>query len=283
MDWSKVKSILIVALLITNLVIVVFIVFDDGSANKIADDNQAVLLEKILQDRQIVNQIAENIPQASYMPRLTMSYQLYDMQNLASALLGQFSRQNNVYYDTDYQLSFSDNKLTIKSLMPLTDAPSVAQSSDSQAVAEAFIKRYFGAQTDYQLLSTTPSSIGVSFVYRQKYQDYSIYGTAMRVDVAADRVVLLERKWMSLQAQTGQAQAVKGYHRALFSAVEQLTAMAPLTIESVDLGYRLEQTLLGEDVQSGDALPYYQFSLSNQKQIFVPALAQSDLVPAVTQ
>ncbi len=269
MDWSRVKTILIIALLITNAIIVLFIALDDDSANLTDVANQTALLDKILLEKKIDNQIGEDTPQVTAMPQVVITYQQYNMAELATALLGKYSKQNGIYYSADYQISFAQNKLSIKRLS--VEESAINSSQSAEQVAADFIKRYLNAADDYKLIFND----GTNLKYIQQYQGYPIYDTSMQIVVENDQVVSLQRKWMTVVPKDDGQQAVKAYHRALFSAVDQLDELAPITIKSVALGYRLEKTLLGENVQSGDALPYYQFSLSDGQQLFVPALLQN--------
>ncbi len=274
MNWSRVKTVLIAALLITNLVLLGFIVFDDDAANLNGLDDQTNLVDKLLAEKQIVNQIADSAPQFDVVPQLTMSYQVYDMTDLARRLIGDYVRKNGIYFGADYQMLLQDNTLYIASLS--TDRPVESDNGDiavAKQTAAAFIQRFFAE--DYQLVTTLPTEDGIQLVYTQKYRDYTIYDTAMQLLVSGDRVVSFKRKWMTVQRVAKEQQSIRAYQRALFSEIEQFSELAPTTILSVELGYRLEKTVLGEDIQSGDALPYYKFNLSNDQQVFVPALAQS--------
>ncbi len=273
MDWSRVKSILIIALLITNSIIILFIVFDNDSTNLTDVENQRQLLNEILLEKNINNQIGDDVAQSEAMPQLMMARQLYDMDALADALLGEHSKEDGVYYGADYQMSFNKNILSIKSRNVADSAATSNQSAEH--IAEDFIKRYFENANDYRLVSNVSKAGSVFLNYTQVYQNYTIYNTSMLIVVADEHVVSLQREWMTVNAKDDAQQPIKAYHHALLSAIDQFSELAPITITAVDLGYRLENTLLGEDVQSGDALPYYRFSLSDGQQIFVPALLQN--------
>ncbi len=273
MDWSRVKTILIVALLATNLIIVTFIAFDDVAENQMSIEEQRVLIDKILSNAEVDNQIGGDVPSTEMMPQLTITYQIYDMPQLARRVLGDYSKENDFYQGAKYNMTTNDNTLYI---MNLNDyKATMTDVKQAEVVATDFIKRYFGETTDFELLESKLTPNGVILKFGQKYEDYYIYGTTMRVVVQGDQIITFERKWMTVQVANKEQQPVKACCRALFSAIEKFTEKAPTTIEAVDLGYRLEKTLLGENVQSGDALPYYRFKLADDQQLFVPALAEN--------
>ncbi len=273
MEWSRVKSILIVALLLTNVVIILFIAYDGASENKMTITEQRDLIDKILSNANVENRIAKNIPIIDMMPQLTIAYQTYDMSTLAREVLGDYSVNNGFYQAVDYKMTFNDNTLYIVSVN--ADKEKMTNLKQAKEVATSFIKRYFGESDDFELLDYNETKNEVSLQYGQKYQDYHIYDTAMRVVVKGDKVALFERKWMTVQVAAKDKQPVKACCQALFSAIDRFSERAPTTIEAVDLGYRLEKTLLGENVKSGDALPYYRFMLKDDQQLFVPALSDS--------
>ncbi len=272
MDWSKVKSILIVALLVTNLVIVMFIVLDGAAENKMSMSEQRALIDKILSNASVANKIGDDVPTAETMPQLTIAYQIYDMAKLARQVLGEYSEENGLYQGEHYNITLDNNTLFIVNIDDYADK--ATDLEQATAVATAFIKRYFGETADYALLESNVTKNGIILQYAQIFGDYYIYDTAMRIVVQGDQVVTFERKWMTVQPVEKAQQPVKACCHALFSAIDQITVNAPTTIEAVDLGYRLEKTLLGENVQSGDALPYYRFKLANDQQLFVPALSE---------
>ncbi len=272
MDWSRVKSILIIALLITNLIIVLFIVIDNVEDNQMSITEQRALIEQILSDANVDNKIDVNLPLIEAMPKLTITYQMYDMSEFAHQFLGEYRETAGSYQNEQYKMIFNDNTLYIVNIADNKDK--VVNLQTAEATAEDFIARYFGETADYELLDKQVKENAVILQYGQKYDDYYIYDTAMRVAVSGDQVVSLERKWMFVQMTDDKLQSVKPCYRALFSAIDQFTAQAPTTIQAADLGYRLEKTLLGENVQSGDALPYYRFKLAGKKTLFVPALAE---------
>ncbi len=272
MDWSRVKSILIIALLITNLIIVLFIVIDDVTESQMSTAEQRVLIEKILKDADVDNQIEQAMPIIETMPQLTIAYQMYEMPVFASQFLGKFSEVGGAYQNSQYKMTFNDNTLYIVNLNKSKDE--AAHLEQAELTAQGFINRYFGETIDYELLDKRVEEDAVILQYGQKYQNFYIYDTAMNIVVRGDQVVSFQRKWMMIQTSNKAPQSVKTCYRALFSAIDQFAAQAPVTIEAVDLGYRLEKTLLGENVQSGDALPYYRFKLANKKPLFVPALSE---------
>ncbi len=276
MDWSRVKTILIIALLFTNAIIVLFIVYDGNAVKSMPELRQQQLINQILVDKNIENQVPDDALGAESMPQMMAGYQVYDLPILAEKLLGDYAINDGVYVSDEYLLSFKENTLYIvkRRYGGLTEGFTTRRA---QEIAAQFIENGLGLANDYKLKEMTETERGIQIDYVQMYGDYFIGDTAMRLLVDADGVVEFERKWMLLQAPEKRAHGIKQYSQALFSALDQLEDYAPTTIKSVDLGYRLEKTVFGYDVKSGDALPYYRFTLVDGAQLFVPALLEAPL------
>ncbi len=275
MDWSRVKTILIIALLFTNAIIVLFIVYDGNAAKLMSEQRQQQLINQILADKDIQNQIPDDAVAVQSMPQMMAGYQVYNMVSLADGILGEYAINDGAYVGDDYLLSFQDNTLYIvKRSYGNRGDISVGRA---QEVARQFIEETLGLANDYRVKGTLQTERGIQIDYVQMYGDYFIDDTSMRLLVDADGIVDFERRWMKLHIPDKRAHDIKLYSQALFSAIDQMIDYAPTAIKSVDLGYRLEKTVFGYDVKSGDALPYYRFTLVGGAQLFVPALLEAPL------
>ncbi len=276
MDWAKVKTILIVALLFTNAIIVLFIFYDGNAENKISPQRQQQLIDRVLAAKDIDNQIDGTLLENVEMPKMMAGYQAYNMESLALRMMGDYKLMDDIYVNDDYLIAFKDKTLYITKRHYGSGNRAISVDR-AREFAFDFIENILEYEADYKVKSIVESEYGIRIEYVQMYDDYFIDDTHMVVAVNADGVYQFERKWMKLHAPDKNVHRIKLYSQALFSAIDQLAERAPTSIKAVDLGYRLEKKVFGYDVKSGDTLPYYRLTLADDEQLFVPALLEGPL------
>jgi len=200
MDWSKAKSILIVAFIVTNLFLA-YVLFnaqnvDNSNLNyEFIDDVKSLLLEK---DIKINSTIPTEIPS---LPLLTIEYETYDPVELANTFFGEYTIEEidgNKYYRK------GNETLTIENCNELiyTSEDNVEKINSTEKeelikLAEKFIKDKGFAVDDYKM-SEFSENDGTYYIEFNKYIEGIFFEKSyMKFFIDEYGVKSFERYWVS--------------------------------------------------------------------------------------
>ncbi len=274
MDWCKVKRILIIALILTNVVIAYFLLQKTENVVSYTEEERLAMIEKILAQRGINNNISEK-PIILTMPKVKLEYQDYDLKAIAMEIFkGSYREIGGDYIGSDYTISLVDNGSVF--YLRAKDAslnPPPIPIESAKSIASDFLKR-LNFSDDYFYIGSEKQNNLLKLHYIQTYGEYFIDNTYMSITVA-DGVVAIERRWTNVSEIEGETLNIISYGEALFKAldlIEKNNYPRPLQINALKLGYGLKNSAFGEVILAGEALPYYRFFISEGEDIVVPAL-----------
>ncbi len=274
MDWAKLKSILIFALIVANVIIAYFLF--QKSENKLlySDEERLDMIEEVLSKKQIINNITTP-PLAETMPKVEIEYQNYDLKSIADRLFdNEYKEEGGAYHGKDYAIMLVDNGSVfyLKSRKKALRNPAL-DFDNAKISAEEFLKK-LGFKNDYFYIGHEYQGNLLKLNYIQSYKGYFIDNTYMTVTMDSE-INAIERRWAIVRSGEGEALNIIPYATALFIALDEIEKgdyPRPLKIEDLKLGFGLKNSVFGEDVLSGEALPYYRFFLSEGEDIVIPAL-----------
>lgn len=271
MDWSKIKTVLIIALVLTNLVIGFFVLSKRSQASIMPQDEQMQLISSLLTAKSIDNQI-KTYPSETSLPILNVVFEAYQLNRVSERLFSDdFQKVGDNYYNDNYELMIVEDVLIIRRITENPDKALTFPTLDiSIKIAQTYIDESLGFDDDYDLIGYVFNDTGTTFTYGQRYRDKFIDNAYMKIHVTAEGVAYFERRWVHIDEELAEHRAIIPYSEALFSALNDLSQGSVLT--EVSLGYRLEKNVLDTDIRSGEAMPYYRFITADDQRIFVQAL-----------
>lgn len=272
MNWSKTKSILIIALLITNAVMLWYLYSEkrlqDNHSISDAMVYQDVLT--ILKDRNI--QVAfKGMPETEGIQAVEASYQTYDLEALAPRFLAGESTLN---FDGTEAHTSQGNLRIIDGIRLVYENKDLDESSIPPAEEEALeMARKFlsahGYQVDENTILSSVRVVGkdIEVVFNQQTSHRLIENGVMRLVVADQGIRSFERTWLRILKVREMTYEVIPPGRALLKLSETIpdepTEAQPVVITGMTLGYKLDTDALITDVLSGDLSPYWRFTTRN--------------------
>lgn len=266
MDWIKSKSILIIALILTNAILIFNLVdfqaFIDDKTNGSANPWEEVL--KIARGKQ-VTLMDETVNSPETLQGMRLEYQMYDPEQVAQSLIGNFTVVLGKYKNDlgDEVTLENGNELLYAKSIPKVYANTTALTDEiAKKKAEQFLKdiQYSSADMKYWAIERAKDQLTV--VYRQYYKGFFLDDAYMRVTFKGNQMSGFERKWFNPPEVLEYNRAIISPSKALFLALDKLSEAneaLPVTIVQMEIGYRLDTDALVSSVKSGDASPYWRF------------------------
>ncbi len=278
MDWIKSKSILIAALILTNAILI-FNLFDIQHVfdNKVEDQSsgwEEVL--KIARSKQ-VTLVQEKASGVSKLQGMRLEYQMYDAEQVAQNLLGNYSvilgKYKNEIGD-EMTLENGNELLYAKSIPKVNISASPFTVRSAKEKAEQFLKDIQFSSADMKYWSVEEEAAGMTIVYRQYYKDYFLDDAYMRITFTGNQISRFERKWFNPPELLDYERNIIPPAKALFLALDALNEgdeALPISIKQMELGYRLDTDTLVSSVKAGDASPYWRFLIGNGHVYYIEA------------
>jgi regulatory protein YycI of two-component signal transduction system YycFG len=266
MDWSKAKTILIIAFIITNALLF-YNLEKDGPPS---DNLSSLVAERIEDVEEILDERGISLPSGipPEMPEiasLEVAYYQMDKFLEAEAFLGNdfnteddvFSKGSEVMRVLEGKMLIYENTEAIKGLEPSLD--------DAVDIAETFMKEKELLLSDAILKSAISENGLVELIYVQTAEDLPLENGRMELLISNLGVVRFERIWMEVIAVGDVAMKVIPATKALLMAIETLEERRISEIEEMDLIYLFDtkKTSLSkwQDIKSGTALPVWRIDL----------------------
>ncbi len=266
MDWSKAKTILIIAFIITNA----FLFYNLEKDGPPSDNLSSLAAERIEDVEEILDKRGISLP--SGIPRempeiasLEVAYYQMDKFVEAEAFLGNdfnteddvFSKGSEVMRVLEGKMLIYENTEAIKGLEPSLD--------DAVDIAETFMKEKELLLSDAILKSAISENGLVKLIYVQTAEDLPLENGRMEILISSLGVARFERIWMEVIAVGDAARKVIPATKALLMAIETLEERRISEIEEMDLIYLFDtkKTSLSkwQDIKSGTALPVWRIDL----------------------
>lgn len=272
MNWSKTKSILIIALLITNAVMLWYLYtqkrLQDNHSISDAMVYQDVLT--VLKDRNI--QVAfKGIPKTEGIQAVEASYQTYDLEALVPRfLIGEstLNSEGTEAHTPQGNLRIIDGIRLVYENRDLDESSNPPAEEEALDMARKFLSAH-GYQVDENTILSSVRVVGkdIEVVFNQQTSHRLIENGVMRLVVADQGIKSFERTWLRILKVREMTYEVIPPGRALLKLSETIpdepTAAQPVVITGMTLGYKLDTDALIADVLSGDLSPYWRFTTRN--------------------
>lgn len=282
MNWNKTKTILIIALLITNVIMLGYLYTENRLLNNPAISDRMVYQDvlAVLKERNI--QVAfQEMPQAEGIQAVEAAYETYDLTAVAPRFLkGKFelnpgetqarSGQETLQIQGGISLLYEN-----KGLPPSVKVPAEEEALD---MARKFLAAHYYAVDENTILNSVRiRENDLEVVFGQQASHRQIENGVMRLVVSDQGVRSFERKWLRILKVREMTYEIIPPGRALMKLSEEIPREDQLSgqqiiITAMTLGYKLDTDALNTNIQSGDLSPYWRFTTRSGRTYTVKAL-----------
>lgn len=278
MDWSRTKTILILALILTNGVLF-YAVYGDRIASRneeAMNDTQLTDVIELLNSHEII--LESEIPDKyTVLPDLRLAYENYEGLYIVDLLLGEtYSEVDGRYLSRDAEVRILGSHDLVYSPLNPMGGEVKTDVGLAKSVAQAFLSDKGLSGKSVELWNATVLDSGdVLVAFRQVEDGYFLETAYMDVVVRGEEVVTFKRKWFGSIEILDTSKTIEAPAKALFRlipAVEDQSGLEkPVRIVSMDLGYRLISNILTINFQEGEPTPYWRFKTDTGKTIYIEA------------
>lgn len=269
MDWSKTKTILIITLIIVNVFLLYFYIEKPLEDYNTVNEELIALLETkgiYFQDRNY------SFPQR--LNKLYVDYKEYDESIIINLLGRNFMKNNNLYINKDYYVEISaDNVLTYARRGIL-----LGDNEMTEAIGVDFGREFLtsvGLYDDTVVLDEVEKIDDYIVVtYKKVVDERFVENSYMTLELFNNEVISLERKWLSHDVSMNESNDIIPLEMAVYKFETKMNQSKDLVIENILLGYVLENDVFVQNIQSGEAFPYYKFKLSDGSEVYIEAIDQ---------
>lgn len=283
MDWPRIKTILIVVLLVTNILLGIMIVneqrtFQKEQAEKI--DNIRALYEK---KGIVVSPKTLKFPKQ--VESLNVEYDTYGESEIKS-LLGdhyeydgyEYTAQGQTvlltgttleYFKNAYKPKFDLFDMDIN--LPFND---LQNASILKTACDEFLSR-LNLDKNYALEHYVTQGQVTYICVKQVHKDYFLDDSSMIFTFKGDELVGFKRKWLNIIDNNTQSKYdIISVDKALYELMSNFEKGDVIT--DIAIGYKLnDSSLLVSDLVSGEALPYYKITLETGVTYYVQAVSET--------
>ncbi len=234
MDWTKAKTILIMALLITNIFLVsLYALFKGGNGS------EDILFEEtinLLNEKQIY--IKGDLPSEKLkMPVLSVEYDQWDDEQIDKKLLDQ-----------------------------------EVQDRTALEIVEGFLKDYgvWSESIVLDMVEEDEDSTRVSF--RNEYEGIPIEDSYISATVEGGKITEIDRLWLNPLSKGKSKKATISASAALIELMRSKDSRTTIVVERMEMVYWLDPSdYIGETAISDTALPAWKITYNGGKVKYVPA------------
>lgn len=276
MDWIKSKSILLIALLLTN-VILFWNVLDSRHTFETKMDEEVDAWAKVKHIAALrgVSLTSDDIPSYVHSLRgVRLEYQAYDAETIAKQLLGVSNLALGKYINEagDYMTLENGNKLMYARNIQKVNKLEPLDASQAKIKADQFLNDIAFASGDMRFWDIKRSEAMTTVIYRQYSDTLFLDDAYMAVTFNGDQIVTFERKWFNPPEHLEYSRTIIPPSKALFMALDQIpVSKEGHIVKALELGYRLDSSSLVSSVKAGEASPYWRVLLDTGEVYYIEA------------
>lgn len=277
MDWSKAKSILIIAFIVTNLILGYVLVENKSMEETFNKEFIEDVREKLLENNiTIIPKIPVDTPS---LPKLTVEYEVYDSYEVAKVfgvVGGETGIQSN---STTFE--FEDKTLTIsnnnKKLLYTSKNSEELYENLNKRKLEEIVKNFLSERNfpidDYKDGDYNYDSIRkVHYLeYIKTYNNRFVEETYMKFEIDNTGVVKFERYWLETKGVTNSNFSISSAPNVLLRLISDLDFIGK-TITAIDLSYNFSpdsEYVDPKNAMKGQAIPAWRIKFSDGTKKFL--------------
>ncbi len=275
MDWSKIKSMLLVLLLVTNLLLGLVILNDRVLFNRTQDNNLEDVLMYLKSIDVGVKVDAFTFPEQ--IDSVYLDFGIFESKEPSSFFEGDFTKEGDSdFLDDTHRLRLTDNQIIwagknhfLRMQRDFATGFSVSkplvwdESFDTLSQKALEMLERYGHSVTYQASELYDVGAYRLLIMQQKYKDITIEESGAIFWFYNDQLVGFKQLWPAeIVATEGQNYDILSVDLALYRGIHEFRKGD--TIMDISLVYKLnDQSLLLSNLISGEALPYYRFQMES--------------------
>lgn len=256
MDWSKIKTVLIWAFLITNLLLGYTLYRDMvmDPSREFFSDEYIENLDKLLEKKSIKLD-TELMRNGEVMGPISVAYEFYREEQL-----------DKVFSEGDGEYTTVDNKeIRYKGKMMFNDF----NEKEAKINTEIFLEKY-GFTKDRYLKSIEKDTDYIRIIYSAKRNEYFLDGCYMEFFITTDGNFTFKSLWFKPIDESFQKERIITSVEALIKAYNKIPSGS--RIVEVIPGYYLDTNLNNKNTTMAKAFPVWRIKLEGDKFIYIQAL-----------
>lgn len=279
MDWSKAKSILIIAFIITNLILGYVLVENkdtEETFNKeFIEEVKGELLEKNII---ITAKIPTDTPS---LPKLTIEYEVYDPQKVVTLFLGKYDEKDEQFdkkffkYRGKELTIFDNNKRLFYTSNNSEEKYKDLNESSLVEIAKNFLSERSFSTDDFKLgdYDYEPNRKAHYLEYVKIHKDRFVEESYMRFEIDNTGVTRFERYWIDTKDVTYSNFSISSAPNVLLRLISKVDVIGK-TITDIDLCYYFSPNDESEHVDpkntmKGQAIPAWRVKFSDGTKKFL--------------
>ncbi|MDH8678495.1 hypothetical protein QE109_10080 [Fusibacter bizertensis] len=283
MDWPKIKTILIIVLVLTNLMLGYTYIREQQRFEVERENN----LDDVLQLYEVkgIGVIPQKLKFPKSIKSVNIEYMTFDLSYVASFLGSDYSFDGNFFVSEDHSLYLDDTHLLyadkahynrvvqdeLPSLVQFDVVSDETMRSNMKIEIDTFLERvnYELAYTDYEVLKLGEYTLVKLY---QKQDEMLFAESKTLIWFYNDEIVGFRgENDVKITATPGIKYDIISVDRILYGLLPKLKSGN--VIKNISLIYKLnDESLLVSDLILGEALPYYQITLSDGEKFHLRAV-----------
>ncbi len=279
MNWGRTKTILIIALILTNGILA-YILYGDA----VTADDAAKLAENQLSDVILLLE-SENIfidtevsAKQQILEDIRLTYQNYEEDSVIRLLLGEKYTyiEEGRYLSGDAEVEIlGKQELVYRKHNPVLGYVET-DLEKAEELAFEFLEEVGLFSTSVVHWDTKRQDDGSALVaFRQEENGHFVENAYMNVTVRGEELTQMNRKWFGSLKILDSDKTVESPSKALFRLLREIDSRdqieRPVHIVSMDLGYRLVSNILTINFQEGEPSPFWRFRTDDGEVIYIEA------------
>lgn len=283
MDWPRIKTILIMVLLVTNILLGVMIVNEQKTFQR--EQSEKIDNIRALYEKRGITILPMSLKFPDKIESLDVEYDTYGESELTTILGDNYEYDGAQYLNKDETVLLTGTTLEYfvnvyrpkKDLFDMeikTPFALLSSTKDIESVCDQFLKA-LNVDQNYVFEHFKTEGQLTYVCVKQIYKDYFLDDSSMIFVLKGKEIVGFKRKWLNILDNNTQSKYdIISIDRALYELM--MNFKKEDVISEIAIGYKLnDSSLLVSDLISGEALPYYKIKLETGESYYVQAVSDS--------
>lgn len=275
MEWSRTKSILIIGLLLTNIILGLYLFSSDSlfSKDDVTEDQSLKEVISILEKNNVFISM-DSVTYYRIIQDLELEYISYDIGQASEKFLSKdYVINDNMSVSGDEYVKVESDIELVYSL----DSESVDRKEidieEAKIIADKFIfVKGFGSDDKY-FWNVSMEDGNYIITYKQKYNDFYLDDSYMTVTIKGSDVIEFKRKWFNVKNVFENNRRIIPPSKALFKFMDTYSdGLEKIVVTDISFGYKLDTGIMSTNVESGDAFPYWRIRTDSDRIYFIEAV-----------
>lgn len=283
MDWPRIKTILIIVLLVTNILLGVMIVNEQSTFQR--EQSEKIDNIRALYEQKGITISPMSLKFPDKIESLNVEYDTYGESELSTILGEDYEYDGTQYLNRDetvlltgttleYFVNVYKPKNDLFDMKIKTPFALLSSEEDIKSICDRFLKS-LNVEQNYVFEHFKTEGQLTYVCVKQIYKDYFLDDSSMIFVLKGKEIVGFKRKWLNILDNNTQSKYdIISIDRALYKLM--MNFKKEDVISEIAIGYKLnDSSLLVSDLISGEALPYYKIKLETGENYYVQAVSET--------